>query len=272
MPDVFDEGMDRFDQGAAHASPDGQGLVPDECIPDDLVDAMLDGEVEPGEHISVLARIASDDAALERLQSTRDILNELARADREDGCPDFTRAILTRVARERGLLSRLGLRRVMTYRYAAAATIALAMSGLFLAQRVAPGSFGESVQPAVLSGVASAVPAETADVVSSVRSALGSIRQLMPGSENLRPRTVVRSAGYREWVPEQMNPPVAAVLWADDGPTVQVRRSEVDRSLEPSCTWQSLRSEEFVSLRSSLIDADQASSIERSVAYSRSGR
>lgn len=227
----FREHFERLRRGGARdARPHGpprRAVAPEalEVIPDDLVDAMLDGEIDPAVRADTLELITSDEQAHARFESTRRMLKELKRADRSEGSPDFSGVILARLSAERGLFSRFGLRRVAAYRYAAAAGLLLAIAGLYAAQRIAPERMTFTAHPAPIAGVAHGVqqvPGETADVLAGMRSVVSSLQRIMRIMPRAAPADLQRIASRErvsrcDWVPS-MNPRVANALWVDCEP------------------------------------------------------
>lgn len=200
----------------------------DEIIPDELVDRVLDREVPPDDSPDVLSVIRMDPAADERLESTREILRDL-RSDRHRvDCPDLSGCILARISASKGLFSSVGLRRVCMYRYAAAAVLLLAIAALFVAQRAAPDAVRLTSSPAPVGRIVSAVPSETADVFSGVKSVFASFRSVVP-SPGPSPVAVRRVIDRNRLVIDDwstpVNPPIAAILWVDDGECLRSSRS-----------------------------------------------
>lgn len=175
------------------------------AIPDDLVDAVLDGEVSAeraGEAMAALRRSAD---ARRRLSSTRRIVDQL-QADRAAAAfPDFSGSILKEVDRRKGLMDRRGMRRVTGWRIAAGfGLVALAAAGFF-AQRVSPGTLNLAAKPAPLGELAQSVPVETAGVVSNMREAVIEIRRLMsPGTNEPGMMQVTANVGSDPFVAQSM--------------------------------------------------------------------
>lgn len=227
------------DDGADDALDGTRGFEPvdsaeaREVIPDDLVDAMLDGEVSDEDASRVLGMIRGDASASARLDCTGRMLRALGSADRSLSCPDFAAQIMTRVAARRGVFSRAGLRRVAGYRYAAAATLVLLIGSMFVAQRLSPETVRLTPQVAPVTDVVRAVPAETAGLFSGMQRAFASLKEAVPAPMPTqlavrRIERVNREGMCRAWGSE-MNPPLAAVLWTDDATTVP--------QVSTSCQW-----------------------------------
>lgn len=194
-------------------------VAADGPIPDELVDRMFDNEVHPAAAADLMKLIRADRQASDRLDATTRIFKALKQADRAEPRPDFSAAILAQVSARSGLFSRFGLRRMQTYRYAAAATLLLAAASVFFAQRVAPETVRLAAQPAPLTRVVAAMPTESADVFSGFRSVFTSIREAVPSPapSSVEVRRIVRlSDERRDLFASGVNPPLAAVLWVDD--------------------------------------------------------
>lgn len=172
-----DESM-RRDEGAPEAFPrrdDPEGPVPDE-----LIDAILDGDAPPLDQRALRRAIRSDEQAQARLDSTRDAIDALrvtASGRDDEAIPDLTASILGEVDRRRGLFGLRGLRLVAVARIGVAAAVLLAGIGLFVAHRVAPETVTLTPRVTPISDVVRAVPAESADAISSFRNAADSLRQ-----------------------------------------------------------------------------------------------
>lgn len=212
-----------------HLDPSGDGpsdplrLPPeveaDAIIPDELVDQMLDGEIDADKASEVMSIIRRDKPAARRFDKTAAIIGELRNADRELECPDFSAKILSEVASRSGLFSPVGFRRMLGYRYAAAAALVLAMGGLFVAQRIAPDAVRLAPQSAPVAKLVDSVPAETAGMFSGVRSALSSITGGVPkfAPSPLAVRRLTESGDLAgESRGSKFNLPINAVLWSNE--------------------------------------------------------
>lgn len=199
---------------------DAEQLELAEVIPDELVDAILDGEIDPQDEAQARQLVSKDEQAAARLDSTQRMLAALKDADRSVECPDFSAAILAKVSSRRGLFSRRGLRRVLAYRSAAALLLLAGIAGLYTAQRISPDVVRLTPQPAPVSQVVEAMPTETAAMVSTVRGAVESLRNIVspaPVPESYRTLMAKDRVSSCDWVPET-NPRLAAALWVDAQP------------------------------------------------------
>lgn len=216
----FRDHPDALNQGA----PAGEPALPPEVaadgpIPDDLVDHMLDGEVDPQRAREVFTAIRRDREASKRLDATQHILRSIKADDRELGCPDFSSRVLAQVASRTGLFSSSGFRRMLAYRFAAAAAVLLAIGALFVAQRLAPESVRLTSQPTPVSRLVQSVPTETAGMFSGVRSIFGSLVGAVPApapSPLLVRRLCDLSNNPSDSICSRVNPPLSAVLFSDE--------------------------------------------------------
>jgi len=149
-------------------------------IPDDLIDAILDGDAPPHDLRAFRSAIGRDEQAHARLGSAEEALEALrsTASGRDDGgIPDFTHSILGEVNRRRGLFGVRGLRLVAVARIGIAAAVLIAGIGVFIAHRMAPDTVTLAPRVTPISDVVRAVPAESADAISSFRTAADSLRQ-----------------------------------------------------------------------------------------------
>jgi hypothetical protein len=217
--DEFDPKLPRL-TGRDGELPAPESLEPSEVIPDDLVDAMLDGEVPSNKVREVRSAIRGDGEAERRFNKTNQILDLLRHTQTAAQAPDLTAKIMARVERERSLLNRLGVRRVTWARFAAAAALALVIGGAFLVERQAPQTFTLVPRPAPVNDLVSAVPQQTAGVLATVENAVNAAGSFVPAQfEQARLRDAAALArrqrdGGNDLVPA-MNPPTAAVLWLE---------------------------------------------------------
>lgn len=162
--------------------PAGHGAHPgdDAAIPDELIDALLDGEDGSFDESAFRAAFRRDEQAQARLDSTQRALDALRAtpSGRDDApVPDLTASILGEVDRRRGLFGVRGLRLVAVARIAIAAAVLLAGIGLFVAHRMAPETVTLTPRVTPISDVVRSVPAESADAVSTFRTAADSLRE-----------------------------------------------------------------------------------------------
>lgn len=193
----------------AHAADEGP-------IPDDLVDAMLDGEVPKHKIAEVRSVIRSDAAADARLRKTQHILDLLKHTHNAATAPDMTASIMAKVERQRTLMGRFGLRRVIGLRYAAAACLALVAGMVFFGERTAPpGTLELVARPTPLNNVADAARDQSASIMQTFGQAVHAARHITPTFETVPAMaTIQRGRAQVSEVPP-MNPPIAAVMWID---------------------------------------------------------
>lgn len=117
---------------------------PREHIPDELIDAFFDGELDDVAAGDLFRQLPKDAARYEQVAKTQRMIS-LLRAPEE--CPDLTRNILHEVDRRRGFLSTSMRRFVRAGRLAAAAVVLLAFLGIAAAQRYSPDTFRMKDQP-----------------------------------------------------------------------------------------------------------------------------
>lgn len=207
------------DQPVLQTPPSAEAPDLNEVIPDDLVDAILDGEIDPARREEALRVVRSDAKARARLDVTQRMLSALKSADRGDQSPDFSGQILARMSASKGFLTGTARRRVVFARYAAAAAFLLAVGGMWIAERYAPESIKVADGPAPVSEIAQAVPAKAAVMETTVRNAVVSLRHLMP--EPSMPAGLQRFARAKSFPEESlvptMNPVIAGALWVDVG-------------------------------------------------------
>ncbi len=238
MPFSFRDHLDALN----HGSPAGKPPLPPEvqadgAIPDDLVDHMLDGEVDPQRARELFGLIRRDREASKRFDATQGILRTLRASDNETECPDFSARVLARVASRSGLFSASGFRAMLAYRYAAAAAVLLAIGGVFVAQRLAPEAVRLTPQQTPVSRLVQSVPTETAGMFSGVRSVLTSLVGTVP-SPAPSPLAVRRlcemSDDHSGSICSRMNPPLSAILWTDDSPSQPRAVCKGRRCAEPN--------------------------------------
>lgn len=215
----FRDHLDGLGSGEPSLPPE---VLADGAIPDDLVDRMLDGEVDPIKSREVLGAIRADREASQRLDSSNRILRSLKQDRKSIACPDFSARVLARVSAHSGLFSKTGFSRMLAYRYAAAATLLLAIGGVFVAQRVAPEAVRLSPEPTPLTRVVEAMPTESAGMLSGVKSFFSTVASAVPppSPTPLEVRRIVERNIVKTGCGEAcVNPPLAAILWTDDSAT-----------------------------------------------------
>lgn len=151
-----------FSRDASRAPIDSPSIVDDfdagQAIPDDLVDAILNEEVEGDESARVFDRLRREPGAMRTLEETEYSIDALKGA--RPSSPDLSSHILGEVDRRKGLFDRHGLRRVWLWRGLAITGVVLAVAGVFLAERMTPADVNLTGDPAPLSDLLSALPEE----------------------------------------------------------------------------------------------------------------
>lgn len=144
---------------------------PERFEPD--LDAFFDDDLSADESELLYEHIRRERALAAEMFGTQRALEALRSTPH---CPDLSQRILKQVDRKRGLLSGPWLRRVVVGRVAIAATLLLAMGGLYALHRASP-ELATLGQPTPIGQLASAVPADAS------RSRRAAEAGLEPGSE-----------------------------------------------------------------------------------------
>lgn len=185
---LWGRGTTRRDAPARNAVRSSEDVIADfergQAIPDDLVDAFLDGEVAPDRHSALFAALRREPDAHVKLDETERAIDAL----RDGGeAPDFTRRILGEVHRRRGLLDCAGLRRVSIMRWSLAACVILTATAFFVARRSAPEVVTFTPVVAPINDLVHALPGETTGAIVAARTAFESVRQISPGAVEPEP-------------------------------------------------------------------------------------
>lgn len=136
-------------------------------IPDRLVDAYFDRELDEGSRDRLLGAMLGDPDRAEELAGIRRAINRL----REPvAAPDLTERVLARVGRRRGFLSRRVRRLVRGGRLTAVACLLAVVLGVVVIERIAPGALRLTPRSRPISAV---VEAGRADAERSVRLLTG---------------------------------------------------------------------------------------------------
>ncbi|MFU8830031.1 MAG: anti-sigma factor family protein [Phycisphaerales bacterium] len=131
-------------------------------VPDELIDAILDGEVDRADSREMFERLRSDPSVAGDLNATRRAIGALKKPV---AAPDFTDRVLGEVAKKRGgWLSHRDRRRVGYGRIAAAALVVLTVGGLYTVERMKPGTLEVVEQPRALAGLADSVSSQSAQI------------------------------------------------------------------------------------------------------------
>lgn len=124
-------------------------------VPDDLIDAILDGEVGPSDSKALFEQLRRNPDASGDLNATRRAIGAL-RQPLET--PDFADRVLETVGTKRGgWLSGRDRRRIGFGRVAAAAAVVALIGGMYAFERARPGALDLSDRPSAVAGLASEV-------------------------------------------------------------------------------------------------------------------
>lgn len=168
MSDVFGQPEPR--------QPERDPLVDPEAgmrIPDDAVDALLDGELTRADSAKLFRQLMGRPDEAKRIAETERALEAMRRPV---ACPDFTKRVLNEIDRQRSWLPSGGVKRVMVWRAAAAVAFLALVAGGFVARRIAPEATTLVDRPAPVSDLARAVSYESASVLTPVQNAVAAIR------------------------------------------------------------------------------------------------
>ncbi len=170
--------MDR--PGGDSTRQDGRDArVPDAArIPDELVDAFFDRELDVESQREMFGRLRGDMPRCEEIARTREMLSELRREARG---PDLTEAILSRVERRRGFMTPKWQRVVTTGRLAVAAGVLLGIGLAATAQRLWPEATSLREQPAPLSGFVESTRADASSSFRALERTLGAAPREIAG-------------------------------------------------------------------------------------------
>ena len=120
---------------AVQGVPDGQ--APAERIPDELVDAFFDGELEEDESRAFIRELRNDAPTAKKVVSLNSALEALRRPV---STPDFTASVLDEVDGRSPLLSGREFKLLAHWRAAAAVLMLGLITAAFTTQRLAPGA------------------------------------------------------------------------------------------------------------------------------------
>lgn len=131
------------------------------AIPDDLIDAVLNGEISPESTGPIFNALRREPGAMDELDRTEYTIDALKGS--HTGAPDLSGQILGAVNQRRGLLNRTALKRVWMWRGLAAAAIVLSIAGVFVAERLSPDQGALDTQPSPLFELVGQAAAANAD-------------------------------------------------------------------------------------------------------------
>lgn len=144
-----------------------------ERIPDELVDAFFDRQLDEGSREKFFVMLRGDLRKCADVAKTQRMISAL-REPLE--APDLTASIMAQVARRRGFLPERLRRMVKAGRLAAAACVLLALLGVAMLHRFAPESVSVVERPAPVSGVVTNSAHEAAAGVQNFTGAVDEVR------------------------------------------------------------------------------------------------
>lgn len=150
-----------------------------ERVPDELIDAFFDGDLDDSGKRSLFDGLTRDASAAEKFARTM-FLVESMRRPVEDKCdlptPDFTRSVLSEVDRRRNWMAPRARRLVSFGRYAAAASLLVMLGGALIVRRANPDAVMLADRPAPLTNVVEISRMEATESFRGMASALEPIR------------------------------------------------------------------------------------------------
>lgn len=145
---------ERVSQGAS--DPFGPGRVPDE-----LIDAVLDGSVDIERSRQLFKRLSTSPEAAREVASTQRAIDALRSPVRS---PDLSGRVLGELARRHGFMTPAMRRHVWMRRVAAAAALLVVVGGAFAVQRFVPEAANLMPKATPVSDVVASVPEPTAQI------------------------------------------------------------------------------------------------------------
>lgn len=147
-----------------------------ERIPDELVDAFFDDEIDEEASRAFMRDLRDDHETARQVVSTNSALESLRRPV---STPDFTGSIMDRVHGKSPWLSGRQFAMLGHWRLAAAACVLVLMTGAFLAQRMAPGAVSFTQRDAPVSQLAETLPVTTSDIARTVNVSLDTAQRMV---------------------------------------------------------------------------------------------
>jgi hypothetical protein len=154
----------------------GEDAPKGERIPDDLVDAFFDDELDEEASRAFMRELREDHATARDVVSTNSALEALRRPV---STPDFTGSIIDRVHGKTPWLSGRQFAILGQWRLAAAACVLLLMTGAFIVQRMAPGAVSFTQREAPVSQLAETLPGATSDIAQTVNVSLDAAQRMV---------------------------------------------------------------------------------------------
>jgi len=240
-------------------------------VPDELIDAILDGEVAPKDSKAMFAALSGDPDAADEVRGARRAIGALRQPV---DAPDFADRVLETVGRKRGgWLSSRDRWKIGVGRFAAAAAILLIVGGLYMAERSRPGTLEMSPQPRAVAGLANSVSDQSSRLAVETQqqilclgdSAFGAVRMFEgdPGSGGTAARVVFEwpldVQGKLGESPRMMvfsEQPISAASLAEQFSSITRQAGEAEKSLRAGGTLERL-----LSNLPKVVDRDLISSI-----------
>lgn len=137
-------------------------------VPDDLIDAILDGEVGREDSKALFAKLSADPEAAGDLNATRRAIGALREPVRG---PDFTDRVLQTVGQKRGGWLSGRDRRLVTFgRIAAGIAVVALIGGMYAMERARPGTLDVSGQPRAVAGLTNSLSESSSQFASDLSS------------------------------------------------------------------------------------------------------
>lgn len=164
------------DQGATNPGP----------VPDAMIDALLDGELNHDQKLSLFNDLQRDPDAARNLVTTQ---RAIAALKDQPQSPDFTAAIIRTIDRKQGFVDGRLQRTIRIGRIAAVLAITLGLGAAFTAQRFAPNRGQLVAAPTPIKNLSNAVPQEAGQVLLTVSDELATTVTCL--SEEFSPRQLI---------------------------------------------------------------------------------
>ncbi len=155
-------------------------------VPDELLDAFFDGDLDDAGKRCLFDGMRRDPAAAERFARTMFALEQLRRTPDASASPDFTDSVLDAIDQRKRWMTPAARRVVRIGRYAAAASILVMLAGGFLYKRANPQSALIAERPAPLTNVVETGRLEARQNIQSMASVFRPLRGAVAGLHESR--------------------------------------------------------------------------------------
>ncbi|MBL0920556.1 MAG: hypothetical protein IBJ10_00325 [Phycisphaerales bacterium] len=176
---------------ADHLDPLSSAGGRSERVPDELIDAFFDGDLDDSGKRSLFDGLRNDPVAAERFARTMFVVESMRRPV-ETSCelpaPDFTGSVLAEIDRRRRWMPARARRFVAFGRFAAAASLLLILGGAFVVRRANPDAVMLAERPAPLTHVMEVSRLEATQSFRGMASALEPIRGAVATFASTGPR------------------------------------------------------------------------------------